>query len=734
MSARDGKVRLKALDVEGFRGANKKVHLDFSARATVLSAWNGRGKSTLLGAVEWGLFGELKFQPPENRTRDELVSVFHPAGRASVQLTLSRNGEDIRVSRTRVVGKMGSAISVENGSGRTLEDDEATDYIFRLLGLGFDDFYRAAFLHQDSIRGLLTEEQKDRDEALDRLLGVETIRNLLTSIPLRPVSTALEEIENQEGRLMERLAGAGGVADATRSRARQEALEAGYSEEELTLEKGSKESQALLADLRLACSKYGAEVPAEVAVENLEDLERVARRIKATTRAIRLTVGKESPLDVAVGRLGMLKKWRGEIETAQADVKTALSAVEEHGKEHGKPEEWVETRSSLLKAIEQNEGALHVLDIHGKVVADAIAYLEAVPSSRECPVCGDPKEATKLATLLRTKISKGQATEVRRLREEVEEANQKLEGIAEFERRRTRLVTESEGCATSLKQALDDAWRNLGKKGTSGDPLAAIRKEEKTLNGNLEGLRNLNLQREGDLQSLDDGAERLRSLQRFVKADSDFQRVREKAGGGDDGGAKAFEEDKNQLITLRTELESIIQALSGLSTGRAQEALARCGEDISRLYGSLCNHPYFDGLKIEVSQKPVQGIQRNTYRIVAYSSKDGQRTAASSRLSTAQMNCVALSAYLSLAKVLSHNLGFILLDDPSQNLDAEHKKALARVIEGLLPSLQVVVGTHDAEFDGFLRSDLGRTEVSWYDLRWSPRDGTSVIPSTVDHA
>ncbi|HEV2317517.1 MAG TPA: hypothetical protein VGV89_08105 [Thermoplasmata archaeon] len=94
------------------------------------------------------------------------------------------------------------------------------------------------------------------------------------------------------------------------------------------------------------------------------------------------------------------------------------------------------------------------------------------------------------------------------------------------------------------------------------------------------------------------------------------------------------------------------------------------------------------------------------------------------------MNCVALSAYLSLAKVLTHNLGFILLDDPSQNLDAEHKKALAAVIKGLLPSLQVVVGTHDAEFDGFLRSDLVPNDVLWYDLRWNPRDGTSVIPGS----
>ena len=168
----DQRVRLLSLDVEGFRGANKRVHLDFGPNATVLSAWNGRGKSTLLGAIEWALWGELKFQAPENHTHDELNSMFNSAGRASVQLMLSQGGREIKISREKTVRKKDSQVEVKDGA-KTLADEEAQSFIFRLTGLSFDDFYRAAFLHQESIRGLLTEEQKDRDEALDRLFGVE---------------------------------------------------------------------------------------------------------------------------------------------------------------------------------------------------------------------------------------------------------------------------------------------------------------------------------------------------------------------------------------------------------------------------------------------------------------------------------------------------------------------------------------------------------------------------------
>jgi DNA repair protein SbcC/Rad50 len=723
-----GRVRLKSIEVEGFRGVNRRIHLDFGPKATVISAWNGKGKSTLLGSIEWALFGELRFQPPENRARDELVSIFHPGGRASVQLTVSVDGHDVRVSRTRFVGKMASDIEVKNEDGKTLEGEEASNYLFRLTGLSFDDFYRAAFLHQDSIRGLLTEEQKDRDEALDRLLGVDEIRNILTSIPMRPVTTALEEIEESERKLMQNLSGAGTVANDVRDRALAEAVGAGYEESNLTLVAGRKEAQTLLSDLSSACAKYGGEVPEVATVESPEDIEKVASRVKRTSRDIRISVGKESPLDAAVGRLGTLKKLRAEVEVAQRQVSDSRSEVENHEKENGKPAAWMKERSALEEAISRNERALHLLDIRGRVIADAIAYLDAVPAARECPVCGDPKEAAKLVTQLRTKVKKSQTIEIARLNEETAAANARLGVLSDLAKNRESLLATVVRCEIELKGALEEAWGALGKKGPFGDVIKSIADEYAATEARLDPLRNVNEAREGDLQRLDDSADRVRVLLRFLRADADLTRVREKAMAGEGGGSKALEEDKQELQSLRLELEAITKALNTLATGRAQEALAKCGDDISRIYGRLCNHPYFDGLKIEVGQKPVQGVQRNTYRIIAYSSKDGQRTAASSRLSTAQMNCVALSAYLSLTKILAHNLGFIMMDDPSQNLDSDHKKALANVIKELLPSEQLVIGTHDSEFDGFLRRDMGTSGVAWIDLEWTPRDGTVVKP------
>lgn len=721
-------IKLKALDVEGFRGVNGRVHLDFGPKATVISARNGKGKSTLLGAIEWALFGELRFQPPENRTRDEIVSLFHPGGRATVELVLSSEKGDVKVSRTRTIGKMGSDIRVLSHDAGSMEGQEASNYLFRLLGLSFADFYRAAFLHQDSIRGLLTEEQKDRDEALDRLLGVEEIRNILTSIPMKPVTSALEDIEDTERTLMERLSGAGSVAGDVRKDALQEALASGYEESELTLEHGCEQGKALLLKLSEARSKYAGEPLETFEVESIDDIEKVAQRVKRITRDIHASVGKESPLDAAVDRLANLKNWTTDVQGAQTTLKRAKSELEAHQEKHGKPEDWKKERTTLEGTIAGNDRALHVLDVHGRVVADAIAYLEAVPTARECPVCGDPKEAAELANLLKTKVREDQESTISRLNEESDIAKARLRAISDLEKDREGLVASAQGSETQLRETLAQVWEALGRKSPVGNVVKAVEEEREAAETKLRQLRNANQIREAELQKLDDDADRIRLLLRFLKAESDLKRVREKAVEGEGGGSKALEEDKNRLQALRIQLESIIKALNGLSTGRSQDALGRCGDDISRTYGYLCQHPYFDGLKIEVSQKTVQGVDRNTYKIIAYSSKDGRRTFASSRLSTAQMNCVALSAYLSLAKVLTHNLGFVMMDDPSQNLDSIHKKALARVIKGLLPSEQLVIGTHDSEFDGFLRAELGRDGMTWIDLEWTPREGTILKP------
>src|SRR5207237_8400579 len=99
------KLRLKTVEIEGFRGINRPVHLDLNPGATFLVGANGQGKSSVLGAIEWVLFGKLKYQASENTTNDELVNLHSGKGQARVRLTLQQGASDFVVEREKRIGK-----------------------------------------------------------------------------------------------------------------------------------------------------------------------------------------------------------------------------------------------------------------------------------------------------------------------------------------------------------------------------------------------------------------------------------------------------------------------------------------------------------------------------------------------------------------------------------------------------------------------------------------------------
>ena len=70
------KFKIENLEIEGFRGINASIELkDFNVALNFIFGDNGAGKSSVLGAIEWCLFGELAHQKfTETKTQDELLN------------------------------------------------------------------------------------------------------------------------------------------------------------------------------------------------------------------------------------------------------------------------------------------------------------------------------------------------------------------------------------------------------------------------------------------------------------------------------------------------------------------------------------------------------------------------------------------------------------------------------------------------------------------------------------
>src|SRR5262249_44133758 len=156
-----------------------------------------------------------------------------------------------------------------------------------------------------------------------------------------------------------------------------------------------------------------------------------------------------------------------------------------------------------------------------------------------------------------------------------------------------------------------------------------------------------------------------------------------------------------RVAELVGDLQGIREAVSAAANEDAQQKVAAAGEAIDRYFRSLAANPAVSGIKLTVTSDSRSG--RNSYAITDQEGRDLTPV-----LSQGDLNALALAIFLGLAAAGTQtgNFGFILMDDPSQSLDAEHKKQLVQVLNDIAGRKTLVLATMDREFHEALRAGL----------------------------
>jgi len=165
------------LSLSGFLSYRQPVTLDFTSfDLACISGANGAGKSSLLDAVTWALFGQA-------RKRDE--SLINTACDAA-EVTLDFLYED-NTYRVHRVNKRGKSSSVDffiqippaqdNSNGwKTLSERtlRATDILIeKTLRLDYETFINASFFLQGKADQFATQRPADRKRILSSILGLD---------------------------------------------------------------------------------------------------------------------------------------------------------------------------------------------------------------------------------------------------------------------------------------------------------------------------------------------------------------------------------------------------------------------------------------------------------------------------------------------------------------------------------------------------------------------------------
>ncbi|HXG12906.1 MAG TPA: AAA family ATPase [Gemmataceae bacterium] len=714
---------LNRLRVRGFRGFVGGQEFLFDAPVTLLFGPNRCGKSSILNAIEWGLFGsEAVGSHTGIRERIDWVVANRLVKPADVLVELTLGASDgeyiVRRSLPRRTGRK-TTLELILPDGEVLAGEEAEQRLARLTGASFRDFATTVYQHQETIRAVLTQEPRERNDAIDRLLGLSDYQNLLA---------ALHEV-NPRGRQrdMEKLLEAfdrdvQAAFDARANdleRLRQQAEAAGVPRDQLN----PRAALILAGSVRQALADFATQLglappilppPADAA--ELTGFEKAARAEIARLRRQMPGAAEQQELFALRGRLTELL---AELERAHQERDAVGRDIRELDRQYSGQQAVEAQIARLARTVEEEQARQTQADARAALIDRALDLLQAEAAEDRpadaCPVCGH--ESPGLAERLRREWEEKFQGPLRESKERVrslQEQIQKLRAVAEIYRKSNDRLQAVEGeFARCRRKASELLGREISER---EDVWALAAAEGERIGQRLQQLEEAVAARQDRLGEIEQILERLRRIADLVALE-DKQRGLERMQQSPE--YRELEAARGRLAELLGDLEALREAVSAAAGEEARTRLTAAEAAIDQYFRRMTGHPAVRAIRLKLTTDKRSG--RNSYEVADQNGND-----LTPLLSQGDLNALALAIFLGLAAAGSGAFGFVLLDDPSQSLDAEHKRQLVKVLDEVAQHKQVVLATMDQEFRHHLTEGLTVVRREYRCEKWTPEKGPTI--------
>lgn len=699
----DKKYTVESVVIESFRGYNKQHSFTFKEPMTVFYGKNGQGKSSTLYAIEWCLFGKVEFLSSlEGRARDEVINQFNPDGIASVKMVLKNGADEIKLERTKETGKTSTNFVIKTKGGR-LEGHDAEEELFKISGMTIDDFIRSVYLHQEAIRALLTETKETRDEALDRLFGLEKIRNIVNAIPLKDVKDTIKELQKKKDAFGQKITGAIELCNVDIERFKKKALDAGVSESNFNLEYSLKNAKSIIQEIHALSRDYSMpkiEIESPLSLQDYTMFESKVKKILKDIQQENIDLTKITELN---SKKSLLQDLINKVQRQEEPIAALQTQIKTIVDKEGDLKEITNNLNLIEKELEEKNCERNLLDINSKLIEDALQSLRIL-TKPSCPICDNTIDIEKTIEKLEkqsTNIIGNQIKEINNRIIELKERKKILEDM------QVKLTRYSEQFENEIKLEEDVLTKlifelRITKKDKS-DILSAAEKQIHDNEVEIEKLEKSAQDQSARLEKIRESLDLIGKVIDVITKETEMGGLKN-LNPEDSQAVSDIEKAISGLYSFEDKLTKIVNVSGKVQTELASEMILESQKDIEDYYTKLCMHQAYGKLKIDVEPQGRGGRVKNAYAIRAMSIKDGNETHVVTRFSTGQMNCVALSVFFALTKSLPVKLGFLLLDDPSQNLDTEHKDALANLLTSISKDRQIFISTQDEEFKKILQS------------------------------
>ncbi len=541
------------LYISGFLSYRQPVELDFTGfELACISGQNGAGKSSLLDAITWALFGEA-------RKKDESIINLQSKA-AEVRLTFAYEGSVFRVQRTLPRGKSTSLeFQVRDGEEwRTLSERTLRDTQKRLedvLRLDYNTFINASFLLQGQADQFTQQVPGKRKEVLGKILGLEEWDwyKERTAARRKEIESRVDEIDGRLAEIESELAEeAPRKALLKELESRLKELTSARAAQEKTLEALRRMAEALNEQRKLAGTLRSNLERSQAALESLEQRRTQKLEEQASYEAL---TARAAEIKAAYQAWQSAREELGRFDLAAASFR-----------------EQDEKRRPLLLEIEAEKARLAQecdgLERQASELSELMATrlsLEAELEAARAQVSAAEARLARRQTL-ELEISTGRETQV-----ELKAGNDRLRDEMNALKDRIGRLSEAEGASCPLcGQPLSEQHRK--------ETLAALEAEGKTrgdeFRANRTALEDLTArvnELQGSLREFATAAqEHLETSNRLAQFTERLQALDQRSHEWEKGGAKRLKE-----------LARILE--SGKYAQEARKSLARLDKELAAL-------------------------------------------------------------------------------------------------------------------------------------------------------
>ncbi|MBR9681303.1 MAG: SMC family ATPase [Candidatus Altiarchaeota archaeon] len=698
---------------------NWKSHLqtevNFERGTNVMVGRMGSGKSSVLQALSFGLFGEI----PEIRSRKLSLGALimrrpKQADKAEIEVEFEVDGLIYTVRRTIGDGHGDAELYKE---GRLWEQGitRVTGQVQELLGIDFPTFTQVVYARQNEIDHFLRIGKGDRTSLIDGLLKIDKMTDARSNL--------LSLRRSQEGRLSD-----------LRLLAKEGTENLDEKIEQLSQELINKQEE--LKQLKLHLDELGhnkailhtSEGEMEKSRNLLESLE---RKKESTTGKLQILEGHLKKLPNIKDADKKLEELELELSTNRKkvlDLRTELTSNERELRELKEKQRKIKSAElTLSKTVEDFSDKLAeivesigLVEVEIKSREDALKQLTT--TTAKCPVCehliSDPKKHIEqhrkkvkvliakqesLRTILETLRGKQKNSEKLQLeiksaqtvvadKKKIEDKLKQLESInlsPEVEKLKLKIV-EQEQQQLKLRDAAERELVLL--------QVDTINKEARLITSKLTAVHYNKLEH--------------KTLKENLRAVvEEFSRIRTKATM-----LPESIHDKQTLIselsgkrekildakTLVEKSEVAMEALKILSNALIdvqivvrKKFVEVVNELLSDVWIKLYPYGDYDGLRIFVEE---DGRRAGDYVLQIHEA--GGWVNVDGVASGGERSMASLSLRVAFARALSR-MGTLLLDEPTHNLDSEGIQKLIEVLKEGMPEVldQVVLITHESDME-----------------------------------